>query len=604
MITAISIAELRGRGVDLSAAEAVAVCQALIAGDATEWDTQAPFGLPSPANVFLRADGSVVCRGCAATLTVLEAAIFLQALLPSGSARVPGGLRYATARALLEVEVPPFESLEEFSRAIARFEDGDRHAVVARLVARAERSAVSIVPVVPAAADGERRDAADEDVPSRHDTSPPLLRVADGQPSPLDDEPEVRFDRRRGAPRSDQLRRQLREADRELFELRVAMAAAAGPRRTRRVALSGPIAACFLAGLGLVAIGGLNSARDAAPPVVAAPVAPAPPARATASPIKAPSSPAVDAAKEDDTAAFAASRAASPPLDRDRLPAAPPTRAPGDPQMAGMLVRALDEENRPVFSPAFASSGTAIFFHRGRSGDVETALMAAEESDHGLRVMTIVDDGSKNYHVQPSPDGRLIAFDSDRDGERGVYVAQRDGSGVRRVSGSGYAAVPTWSPDASRLAFVRAEASDPRVWNLWLLHLESGQATRLTSFRYGQTWGASWFPDGQRVVYSHETDLIIHDLRSGRTRTFPTPVAGRLVRTPAVSPDGTKVIFQVYRDGAWLLDLEDQSMRSVLTDPTAEEFAWSPDGRRVAFHSRRSGEWGIWTIAPAGVALR
>jgi Tol biopolymer transport system component len=39
-------------------------------------------------------------------------------------------------------------------------------------------------------------------------------------------------------------------------------------------------------------------------------------------------------------------------------------------------------------------------------------------------------DAAKNYHVQLSPDGRSVAFDSDRDGVRGVYLARADGSGV------------------------------------------------------------------------------------------------------------------------------------------------------------------------------
>src|SRR5205823_12978776 len=109
-----------------------------------------------------------------------------------------------------------------------------------------------------------------------------------------------------------------------------------------------------------------------------------------------------------------------------------------------------------------------------------SARRAVDITRPDLRVVSIVDDGARNYHVQPSPDERLIAFDSDRDGERGVYIASRDGSQVRRVSGPGYAAVPTWAPDSKRITFVRAERGNPKVWNLWLLALDSGDLRPLT----------------------------------------------------------------------------------------------------------------------------
>ena len=250
-----------------------------------------------------------------------------------------------------------------------------------------------------------------------------------------------------------------------------------------------------------------------------------------------------------------------------------------------------------IFSPSFASDGTALFFQAESVGG--SALKRAERGDRGvLHVATIVDDAAKNYHVKLSPDDRSVAFDSDRDGVRGVYVARADGSGVRRVSGNGYAAVPTWSPDGRRLAFLRAENNRPTVWNLWLLDLATGEMARLTNYRYGQVWAGAWFPDGRRIAYSHEDRLILLDLDSGRSTSYISPRRGRLVRTPAVSPDGRWIMFQVFRDGGWLLDLESGSMQRVLDDPSAEEFTWAPDGRRVAFHSRRSGEWSLWIMAP------
>lgn len=251
----------------------------------------------------------------------------------------------------------------------------------------------------------------------------------------------------------------------------------------------------------------------------------------------------------------------------------------------------------PAYSPSFASAGTAMFYQAETGG--RSALMRADTDSRGaiLRITSIVDDQARNFHARPSPDGRQIAFDSDRDGERGIYIADADGTHVRRVSGDGFAAIPSWSPDGKTIAFVRSEPDRPRVWNLWTMELASGRSRRLTSYRVGAPWGGSWFPDGRRIAYSHETSLVILDVATGARRVYNSPIGGRLLRTPAVSPDGKHVMFQVFHDGAWLLELADGSMRKILADPSAEEYTWAPDGRRVAYHSRGSGNWGVWVMA-------
>jgi Tol biopolymer transport system component len=261
------------------------------------------------------------------------------------------------------------------------------------------------------------------------------------------------------------------------------------------------------------------------------------------------------------------------------------------------LARAITESGGPQFSPAFAPDGTAIYFHTGRSSDPSSALMMKNAVGAHAAVTRIVDDGSRNYHVQPSPDGRQLAFDSDRDGERGVYLANSDGTNAQRISGAGYAAVPSWAPTGHQLAFIRAEARHPSVWNLWLLSLDTGEMRRLTNYTFGQTWSASWFSDGTHICYAHEDKLVVLNVHTQGKREYTTPLKGHIVRTPAVSPGGEHVVFQVYGVGVWLLDLKSGSMRQVLDDRTAEEFAWSPDGRHVAFHSRRGGAWQIWTMS-------
>ena len=233
-------------------------------------------------------------------------------------------------------------------------------------------------------------------------------------------------------------------------------------------------------------------------------------------------------------------------------------------------------------------------FYHADAGD-RSALMRADTDTTGavLRVTSIVDDDAKNFHVRPSPDGTRIAFDSDREGERAVYVADADGQ--QRPARYPARVTPLYRAGrrmAARWHSSGREPGRPKVWNLWTVDLESGETRRLTNHRVGQPWGAAWFPDGRRIAYSHEDRLIVRSLDGGDEQIFNTPRKGRLVRTPAVSPDGRKVMFQVRHDGAWLLDVASGGMRKVLTDPTAEEFTWSPDGRQVAYHSRNAGGWG------------
>ena len=254
-----------------------------------------------------------------------------------------------------------------------------------------------------------------------------------------------------------------------------------------------------------------------------------------------------------------------------------------------------DASGRVPWSPSFDPRRNSLVFHAGID---RTALLEASLRGDGTvgEVSTVREDDASSYHVQVSPDGNQLAYDSDAEGERAVYVSHRDGSSPRRVSGPGHASVPSWSPDGASLAFARAETDRPEVWNVWTVHLATGKLERQTNHSEGRPWGASWFPDGRRIAYNHEDRLLVRDLDTGALRAYPTPVPGRQVRTPAVSPDGTHIVFQVRHDGAWVLDLRSGSSRRILADASAQEFAWSPDGRHVAYHSVRGGQWGIWML--------
>jgi hypothetical protein len=233
----ISIAELQTMGVLLQPAEAVAIAQQVVhaCGRATAREGPAsaseekraltpPFGSPSLSSVYLESDGAVTCQSCDAALAVSEVAAFLQALLPPGrpgTMRVPGALRYTIARALLEVDAPPFDSIEEFSQALARHARGECNSVVRGLLERVAVESLSM-------------------------TKPP---------SP--------FDRRRSAPSVADLRHQLRRADTRLYEQQLALKALGAMTTTRArpsYRRGAALAAALAIGLALIGV------REIAPP--------------------------------------------------------------------------------------------------------------------------------------------------------------------------------------------------------------------------------------------------------------------------------------------------------------------------------------------------
>jgi hypothetical protein len=638
----VSFADLAAAGVSIRPVEAVTIVRELALRVACG---ELP-GVPSAHVIRLSGSGMVSVEGpvAADSRAVARAAHLLDTLLPAfnahGDVRVPGALRLVLARALGTLDLPPYPSLDSFAQALLRFASEDPEGLVRALVARQATTAARRLPrfsasTSPASAEiydlavrdeagmGRRMAFNPELSPltisdirrARRATGLTLAEISERSQISARLLCELEWGYLRHWPAShvgrDQIVRYANAAGlddqlvvRTVWPLlqewvqervvlsvqtiphepatevaqnrslaRIAPAAVATRHRTHWLVAAVGIPALLAIGIAPAlwdrsASGGSVSERSAA--TASAPTASAPPV--STSTVSVPSSIEPSASGLD-----------------PQTPAA--SDGPDEPRPAQGI------SDGPAYSPAFASVGSAMFYH-AKSGD-RSALMRAETDSRGaiLRITSIVDDRAQNFHARPSPDGTRIAFDSDREGERAVYVADADGRGVQRISGEGFAAVPSWSPDGRTIAFVRAEPDRPKVWNLWTADLSTGATRRLTAHRVGTPWGGSWFPDGRRIAYSHEKRLVILDLSNGRERVYRSPVPDRLVRTPAVSPDGRRVMFQVRHDGAWILELRDGSMRRVLADPSAEEYTWSPDGRRVAYHSRIAGKWGVWVMA-------
>jgi Tol biopolymer transport system component len=612
----VNLGRLRRDGHVLYTREAAAVlhevCGAVIAAQSAG---RVPT-VPSPDELWVTPEGAVQFDSSPeggdprAVMPALGA--LAEALLPPFSQEpdyaVPMSFRLLAPRARGKPGLPVLSGVAAFLAAVRRFESAPSAVVLQELAWRVRSPQ-------PASVTGPGREDATaaairipegpvlETAGAATATSPPRGR---GAPAGTDEPAgEIPLLGAHPAPSGDDFRPvriTLEEPDHSASS--VTPSVPPGPPVARREGVR-PVAAlvlALLAGVAAAALGTASYLRDAEP------IAQRWRLPATGSPVGAmgefPAEVATDATRAEPSGGGNDTSAAAPVADRAATGTAGAFHSEGRLETGAASRRdvlapralAFPGVSGPVFSPAFDAAGAALVFHAGRNA---AHLMHARLSGAGAptEVTSLLAGSARDYHPRPSPDGDLIAFDSDRDGERGVYLASRDGSAVRRISGRGFAAVPSWSPDATRLAFVRAEPLRSSVWNLWMYTLAGGGLTRVTSHSIGQMWGASWFPDGERICYSHEDRLVVRELATGREQAFPSPVRRRLVRTPAVSPDGTRVVFQLRRDGIWLLELSDGIMRRLLEDPTAEEFSWHPSGDRIAYHSRRDGEWRIWVMS-------
>jgi Tol biopolymer transport system component len=155
-----------------------------------------------------------------------------------------------------------------------------------------------------------------------------------------------------------------------------------------------------------------------------------------------------------------------------------------------------------------------------------------------------------------------------------IYTIRPDGSGQRQLTRTGNSFSPTWSPDHSRLAFMRDR-------DLWVMDARGGHQRRIEA----NTWGAEpdWSPDGRRIAWSDYYSLVVANLRTGTVRDVP--LSGRVLggNQPAWSPNGRRLAFEA-RSDIYTVRLDGSGLRRITFTPGREaEPEWSPSGRRIAF---------------------
>jgi TolB protein len=220
------------------------------------------------------------------------------------------------------------------------------------------------------------------------------------------------------------------------------------------------------------------------------------------------------------------------------------------------------------------------------------ALSGPADSQDNFCQMSFAAEGA-DFDPVVDPSGTSLVFASTRQRRTAdIYIQKIGGAAVTQLTGSaGNSVMPALSPDGKKIAFCSDRGGK---WDLYLMDATGGPAVQLTTDP-SQNIHPSFSPDSKRLVYSSYSspsagwELVVIDLDN--------PAAQHHIGYglfPNWAPQGDKIVFQKPRErgtrwfSIWTLEyVNGEGVRPTALAVSANAAAinpqWSPDGRQIVF---------------------
>lgn len=197
-----------------------------------------------------------------------------------------------------------------------------------------------------------------------------------------------------------------------------------------------------------------------------------------------------------------------------------------------------------------------------------------------------------------SPDARLatlaeqqMAFISDRDGSRDVWLMRLDGTSPSQVtSGADDDLFASITPDGTRVAFARSS-------DIWTVNVNGTNLQQLTTDTALDTRPA-FSPDGTKIAFTSQRDggNNIYIMNADGSAQTPVTTGSDSKTFGQFNHDGTKITYSNSTDGdVYVINTNGTGNQALFPNIASDSAAaFSRDGSKVVFSSDRSGAWELW----------
>jgi Tol biopolymer transport system component/tRNA A-37 threonylcarbamoyl transferase component Bud32 len=240
-----------------------------------------------------------------------------------------------------------------------------------------------------------------------------------------------------------------------------------------------------------------------------------------------------------------------------------------------------------TMEPAVAPQGKRLVYqHSFEDTNLWRVTLGANTAPEKVIASTF-----REVSPQYSPDGRHIAFHSDRDGTVQIWTCLANGTQclqITQMTGT-TTGTPRWSPDGQQISF---DSNTGGHWSIYAINADGGRPRQLTGSS-GTNINASWSQDGRWIYFSSNRGGQFDIWKIPTQGGEPVQVTHSGGTAPLESADGKDLYF-VKQDGAegvWKTPVQGGTETQVLKQPIYRyNFAITQQGMYFTTPRRPDGE--------------